>query len=91
MKIHVEFYGIPRERTGVASTDVEILRNTLRLEDVLIELEHQFPRLAHECINNGRLSAGYIANLDGKQFINDTKMTLRENQVLLIMSSDAGG
>lgn len=87
MSIRVEFFGIPRQRAGVAATTAE----GARLGDVLRELEQKFPGLAEDCLQQGRLQASCTANLDGTRFVTDPQTPLTGKQVLLILSADAGG
>lgn len=87
MPIAIEFYGIPRQRAGVSATEAQ----GCCLGDVLRDLEHRFPELHLTCIANGQLVAGYMANLGGERFIGDPATELKEGDVLLIMSADAGG
>ena len=87
MTIRVEFFGIPRQRAGVAATTAQ----GRRLGDVLAELENKFPGLAECCIREGRLQSGYTANLGGDRFVTDPETELARDDVLLIFSADAGG
>ena len=87
MTIRVEFYGIPRQRAGVAETTA----TGDRLGEVLADLETRFPGLAECCIEDGRLRKGYVANLAGKRFVTDPATPLTSEESLLILSADAGG
>lgn len=87
MAVTVEFFGIPRQRAGVASTMVE----AGVLEDVLKSLAEQFPRLAEACFDGGRLRSGYLANLNGARFVSDPQTGLQPGDQILILSADAGG
>ncbi|NIL96407.1 MAG: hypothetical protein GTO53_05640 [Planctomycetales bacterium] len=87
MSIRVEFFGIPRQRAGVAATTA----TGRRLGDVLAELERKYPGLAECCIRAGRLEPGYTANLGGNRFVTDPETELAAADVLLILSADAGG
>ncbi|GAB4137251.1 MAG: hypothetical protein Tsb009_04730 [Planctomycetaceae bacterium] len=87
MTIHVELFGIPRERAGVERVDVE--GKTLR--DVLLELESRFPKLAEACISKGELQAGYLANINARKFTRDSSIMLADATTVLILSADAGG
>jgi molybdopterin converting factor small subunit len=87
MSIHVEFYGIPRQRAGVSTTEAK----GSCLGDVLRDLEHRFPELQATCIANGQLVPGYTANIGGERFIGDPATELCDGDVLLILSADAGG
>jgi molybdopterin converting factor small subunit len=91
MVVRVEFFGIVRHRAGIACCDVETRGTPVRLSDVLLCLEHQYPALAGSCLERGRLCAGYIANLDGQQFVTDPTTPLLAGQSVLIMSADLGG
>ena len=62
-----------------------------RLGDVLAELESKFRGLAEDCIREGRLQPGYTANLGGDRFVTDPETELAGDDVLLILSADAGG
>ncbi|MFT5524176.1 MAG: hypothetical protein ACI9G1_001621 [Pirellulaceae bacterium] len=88
--IKVEFFGVPRQRAGVAQIEIPC-ESSVSLAFVLLELESQLPELAAECFRDGRLSDGYIASLDGRQFVVDAALQVHPGQSLLIMSSDAGG
>jgi len=85
--IRVEFYGIPRERAGVASIDVE----AGDLGEALLQVGHAVPELAESCIKDGRLLAGYLANINGQTFTSDPSTPLHPGDSVLILSVDAGG
>jgi molybdopterin converting factor small subunit len=87
MTVTVEFYGIARERAGVESAPAE----GRRLSEVLGHLAARFPRLAETCLDDGRLRAGYIANLNGEQFVTDPTTVLAAGDRVLILSADVGG
>ncbi|MGE0610112.1 MAG: MoaD/ThiS family protein [Pirellulales bacterium] len=87
MSIQVEFFGIPRQRAGVASATVA--GDSLR--QVLAELATRFPALAETCLLPSRLRPGYLANLNGQRFLSDPDTPLQSGDALLILSADAGG
>jgi molybdopterin converting factor small subunit len=87
MTITVEFFGIPRQRAGVAATTVQ----AAQLGEVLTRLERRFPQLAETCLTEGRLRPGYVANLNGERFVTDPTTPLKPGDSLLILSADAGG
>ncbi len=91
MSIRVEFYGIPRQRTGVAATVVDVATQPAALQDVIRQLSARFPQLADTCFEQDRLRAGYTANLNGERFLADSASPLPDGSCLLILSSDAGG
>ena len=84
--MHVEFFGVSRDRAGVAEMDVEA--DTLgRLLGVLAA---QVPALA-ELIDRDRLHPSLAANLNGDRFISDPHTALTNADRVLILSSDVGG
>ena len=84
--MHVEFFGVSRDRAGLAEMDVEA--NTLGR--LLTTLAARMPGLA-ELINVDRLHPSLAASLNGDAFISDPETPLREDDHVLIVSSDAGG
>jgi molybdopterin converting factor small subunit len=87
MNVQVEFYGIPRERAGVASATVA----ATRLGDALRQLVAEFPKLDGCCIRGERLCHGHVANLNGDCFLDDPDTELSGGDQLLILSGDIGG
>ena len=90
MSIHVEFFGVARQRAGVAAVEIPAV-GPIRLAAVLALLSERFPALADECIESGRLRRGYIGNIDGNRFVNASDTSLEVGSTLLIMPADAGG
>ena len=86
--IRVEFYGVPRARTGVAAADIEQAET---LGDLLRDLSRRFPDLTKDCVVDQRLSPHCKANLDGSQFVSDPRTSLVGVRSVLILSADAGG
>lgn len=84
--MHVEFFGVSRDRAGLAEVDVEA--NTLGR--LLVTLAARMPGLA-ELIDVDRLHPSLAANLNGDAFISDPETPLRDGDRVLIVSSDAGG
>jgi len=91
MAIRVEFFGIARQRAGVAELTLALPRTEVALADVLDELSAHVPALGGEWIADGRLHASLTANLDGLRFVTDPATIIRDGQSLLILSADAGG
>ena len=87
MSIRVELFGIPRHRAGVAETTAE----GPDLGGVLGDLALRFPGLAESCFDGPRLRPGYVANVNGDQFVTDPQTQLCAGDALLILSADAGG
>jgi molybdopterin converting factor small subunit len=91
MQIHVEFYGIPRQRAGVSDTMVTVPKTPATLRDVIGLLAKRFPDLATDCFKGDLLRRGYVANVGGNQFIKSPDCPLTGTESLLILSADAGG
>jgi molybdopterin converting factor small subunit len=84
--MHIEFFGIPRQRAGVSQLEVEA--NTLG--QLLGVIATRMPSLA-EFITADRLDSAVIANLNGDRFISDPATPLVEDDCVIILSADAGG
>lgn len=87
MTVTVELFGIPRQRAGAAQVEID----GARLGEVLTALVARYPPLGNECIADGQLQPGYLANLNGRRFIADPNTELQSGDALLILSADAGG
>jgi molybdopterin converting factor small subunit len=87
MSVTVEFYGIPRRRTGVTETTAV----GATLGDVLLDVGSRFPEFASDCLVGSALATGYSANLNGETFVSESATAIADGDVLLILSSDAGG
>lgn len=87
MGVTVEFYGIPRQRAGVASVEVD----GTRLGDVLRNVAEVLPGLAECCIDQERLKPGYLANVNGRKFTADPSLALKPGDSVLLLSADVGG
>jgi molybdopterin converting factor small subunit len=85
--IRIEFYGIPRERTGVGSVDLEADCVSMALRQV----GERFPEFANRCMNGDRLAPGLIMNLNGEKFTSDPTTRISDGDSLLILSADVGG
>ena len=84
--MHVEFLGIPRERAGVASLEIE----AGTLGQLLDTLEVRFPEL-RALIVDGSLHPSVVANLNGDEFVTDRRQQLADDDHVLILSADVGG
>ena len=91
MSIRVEFYGIPRQRAGVAATTIDVAAARTPLNDVFRQLGERFPALARDCFDQHGLRGGYAANVNGERFVSDASTPLPDGSCLLILSADAGG
>lgn len=84
--MHVEFFGVPRERAGVSQ--LEIQADTLG--QLLGTLAARLPPFG-KLMDTGQLHPSFVANLNGDQFVTDPGTPLTENDCVLILSADAGG
>jgi molybdopterin converting factor small subunit len=84
--MQVEFFGLSRERAGMAGIEVQ----AETLGQLLSILAEQIPPLG-TFIGGNRLHPAFIANLNGDRFVNDPATRLHENDHVLILSADAGG
>jgi molybdopterin converting factor small subunit len=84
--VRVEFFGIPRERSGVA--ELELQAETLG--QLLATLAVRFPSFG-EVVQSGRLRSPFLANLNGERFVSDPATRLTDADSVLILSADAGG
>jgi len=84
--MHVEFFGVPRERAGVS--ELEVHADTLG--QLLGMLAERMPSLS-EIIQRDRLHPAFVANLNGDRFVTDPGTPLRAGDSVLILSADAGG
>ena len=84
--MHVEFFGVPRERAGVP--ELEVHADTLG--QLLGMLAERMPSLS-EIIQDDRLHPAFVANLNGDRFVKEPGTPLRADDCVLILSADAGG
>ena len=87
MPIRVEFYGVARRVVGRASLDVEAVSVTTALQQIV----QACPAFEENCLRDGRLSANFLASINGERFTRDGDELLRDGDALLIVSADAGG
>jgi len=85
--VRLEFFGIPRQRAGVASIDVEAATLTAALRQAAIAL----PDFANTCLDGDRLRSNYLANINGREFTVRPETPLQPGDTVLILSADAGG
>ncbi len=96
MAIRVEFFGIPRRRTGTAYVDIPLPQRPdpdidISLAQLLDEVANRFPRLGADYTGHDWIQAGYSINIDGERFVTDPTFRVQSGQCVLIMSADAGG
>ena len=87
MSIRMELFGVARLRAGVAETELE----AATLGEFMRELCVRFPQLEGEVVRDGMPAAGYLVSLDGRLFLDDPELPLRNGSRLLLVSAQAGG
>jgi len=88
--MHVEFFGVPRDRAGTSALEVQ----ADTLGQLLETLAARIPSFGKIIGNRGpdaRLQPSFAANLNGDRFVSDPGTRLSENDCVLILSADAGG
>ena len=88
-RVRVEFFGMPRQRAGLAALDVEV--ESLTLGDVLIAAGNELPEFARTCLDGSRLKPGLLANINGLHFTTDAQTILSNQDAVLILAADVGG
>jgi hypothetical protein len=83
MPLVVEFFGIPRQRAGVASLALADEERPRTLAELWSLLSVRLPTLEP--------SPHYAVNLDGQRFVESPGTSLADVQHVLILSADAGG
>jgi len=91
MVIRVEFYGIARQRAETATIHLKEDGSSLTLGELLRQIVTRIPELAQDCIADDRLQTGYVANINGQEFVSDPTRKIESGQSVLIMSADSGG
>jgi molybdopterin converting factor small subunit len=87
MPITVEFFGIARQRAGIARMDVE----ACNIGEALDAIAEQLPHWADTCLREGRLKPTLLANVNTRRFVADRHHPLQDGDHLLILSADVGG
>ena len=85
--IQVEFFGVPRLKAGVASTQV----SADNVADLFTALREQLPEFADACLNGESLAAEFLLSINGTQFTRDESFNLNKGDHVLILSADVGG
>lgn len=84
--MHVEFFGVPRERAGMSRLEVE----ADTLGQLLGTLAVRIPSFEN-VMGVNRLHPAFVANLNGDRFVSDPGTPLGKDDCVLILSADAGG
>ncbi len=91
MKIKIEYYGIPRQRVGIASEVYEFDQEEMEIHDVILAVARKHPEFQRNCMAGDRLNQHLTVNLNGTRFYQTENGTARDGDALLILSMDAGG
>ncbi|MGD9856627.1 MAG: MoaD/ThiS family protein [Planctomycetaceae bacterium] len=87
MSVTVEFFGIARQRAGVAAIEVD----AGNLGEAFDRLAQRLPHWADACLAEGHLRPAFLANLNARTFVLNRSQPLREGDRLLILAADVGG
>ncbi len=87
MTVTVEFLGLARRRAGCRFLEVQ----AVNLGTALRAMCRAQPALVEEVIDQDRLTANFIASLNGLAFVRDPATPLQDGDELLILSADVGG
>ena len=91
MVITVEYYGIPRQKTGVCSDSLNFSKHPIDLQQVLTEVSRKHADFTEHCMDGDQLSRQTIINLNGDQFVKSLQTEVVDGDNILILSTDAGG
>lgn len=83
----VEFFGIPRQRAGVAQVELEANTVAELLEAIL----QAFPDLEDIRSGDGHLAPQYLLSVEGRRFVADPATPLMPGENVLLLSADVGG
>ncbi|TWT51987.1 ThiS family protein [Thalassoglobus neptunius] len=85
--VKVEFFGIPRQRTGVSHTTLE----ATTIGNLLNLLAQQYPDFRDTCMEEEQLTKDVLVSVNGKTTTRDRACPLQENDNVLILTADVGG
>ena len=91
MDITVEYFGIPRQKTGVCSDSLSFSKYPVNLQQVLAEISLKHTDFTNHCMDGDQLSRQTIINLNGDQFVESLQTEVMDGDNILILSTDAGG
>ncbi|MBA61665.1 MAG: hypothetical protein CMJ76_04800 [Planctomycetaceae bacterium] len=91
MKIKIEYFGIPRQRVGVASESYEFDGEETGIHDILRAVADKHPAFQQHCMDGETINKHMVVNLNGNQFFQSQDGVTRDGDALLILSMDAGG
>ncbi|HCA48837.1 MAG: hypothetical protein CMM06_02490 [Rhodopirellula sp.] len=91
MKIKIEYYGIPRQRVGLASEILEFEGEQMGIHDVILAISNRHPEFQQHCMDGTRIDKNFTVNLNGDRFYQEDDGVAHDGDSLLILSMDAGG
>jgi molybdopterin converting factor small subunit len=91
MFVTIEYFGVPRQKTGVSSDSLSFVNSPTLLSDVLTEIARQHTAFGDQCLTGDQLSRETIINLNGDEFIRSLDTQVVNGDHILILSTDAGG
>ena len=91
MFVTIEYFGVPRQKTGVSSDSLSFANSPTSLADVLTEIARQHTAFGDQCLTGDQLSRETIINLNGDQFVRSLDTHVVDGDHILILSTDAGG
>jgi molybdopterin converting factor small subunit len=88
----VELFGVARMIARAAEVPL-VLPPAATLSDLLAALAAEVPPLVGRVISADRrsLSAGYICNINGLEFVREESTPVRRGDRIVLLSADAGG
>ena len=86
-KYTVEMFGIPYSISGVRQVEFE-LDNGAKLTDIIGALKREAPALEGEVIIPGAnyLNEGFTFNINGRFYIDDRDLTLKEGDKIILLT-----
>ena len=87
MTVTVEFFGIARQRAGVAQVEVD----AANMGEAFDRLAARFPHWAEACLSDGKLMPAFLANVNTTAFVAKRDHPLQDGDHLLILAADVGG
>ena len=91
MFVTIEYFGVPRQKTGVSADSLSFANSPTSLSDVLIEIAGRHIAFGEQCLTGDELSRETIINLNGDQFVRSLDTQVVNGDHILILSTDAGG
>jgi|TARA_B100000700_G_scaffold67186_2_gene74316 hypothetical protein len=91
MKIKIEYYGIPRQRVGIASEMLVFDHEQMGIKDIILTIARRHPEFQKHCMDGDEINKNFTVNLNGDKFYQVDDGFAQDGDSLLILSMDAGG